>query len=171
VPQSTSKTNKAQAACCWWYGDSSQTVAYLMMDCQKWRRARGGMLKELGMDKFAIRERRDRIDLENSIRRARYDSYVPVHNKESSCISGVPGGVSKLPWVAPKQCRSMMEGLSVLVQGSCNFLRLRMLPRAALLRAICGWCEVGTRVTAKEPRLRCMCRIFAITGLLPSRSW
>jgi hypothetical protein len=64
VPQSASKTNKAQAAYCWWYGDSSQAIAYLMMDCQKWRRARGGMLKELGMDKFAISERRDRIDLE-----------------------------------------------------------------------------------------------------------
>jgi hypothetical protein len=48
------------------------------------------------------------------------------------------GSVVKLRWVNSKQCRSAMKGFSVLVQESCDFLELRVLPRVALRRAVYG---------------------------------
>jgi hypothetical protein len=39
------KTKKVQDARYWWYGDSRQTVVYLMLECWKWRRERDIELK------------------------------------------------------------------------------------------------------------------------------
>ena len=57
------RIGKVQDARCWWCGESSQTVAHLLLECRKWRRQRDSMLRMLRARKVVISGRRDQTDL------------------------------------------------------------------------------------------------------------
>jgi len=58
------RTKQAQDARCWWCNSSRQTVAHLLMECRKWRKERGAMLKDMHEKKIKISARRDTSDLQ-----------------------------------------------------------------------------------------------------------
>lgn len=57
------RIGKVKDAQCWWCGESSQTVAHLLLECRKWRRQRDTMLRKLRARKLSISRRRNLADL------------------------------------------------------------------------------------------------------------
>ncbi|KAM0724108.1 hypothetical protein Q7P37_000288 [Cladosporium fusiforme] len=57
------RIGKVQDAQCWWCGESSQTVAHLLLECRKWRRQRDVMLRKLRARNVVISGRRHQADL------------------------------------------------------------------------------------------------------------
>ncbi|KAI7712086.1 hypothetical protein KC353_g8529 [Hortaea werneckii] len=53
------RIGKVKDAQCWWCGESSQTVAHLLLECRKWRRQRDTMLRKLRARKLSISRRRN----------------------------------------------------------------------------------------------------------------
>jgi hypothetical protein len=58
------RIGKVEDAQCWWYNESDQTVAHLLLHCRKWRRQRDSMMRGLCAGKVPISAMRDRADLE-----------------------------------------------------------------------------------------------------------
>jgi hypothetical protein len=57
------RIGKAEGARCWWCGSRRQTVAHLLLECQKWRRGREAMVRKLRAKGITISETRDRGNL------------------------------------------------------------------------------------------------------------
>lgn len=62
------RIGKNEDAKCWWCGESSQTVAHLLLRCRKWRRQRDSLLRGMRAEEIVISVRRDQADLESLFR-------------------------------------------------------------------------------------------------------
>jgi hypothetical protein len=58
------RTKRVQDAECWWCNNSRQSVTHLMLHCQRWRRERDTVLKELQSAKIRNLARRDESGLQ-----------------------------------------------------------------------------------------------------------
>jgi len=54
------RIGKVPDARCWWCSSSRQTVEHVLLECRKWRRERGTMIRNLSTKNIAISETPDR---------------------------------------------------------------------------------------------------------------